>query len=163
MPVEPLLNRRWGFDTNCFVCDPRNARGLQVPFFHDTERGVVLADFTLPADFSGAPSFVHGGATLALIDEGMSWATIALCEKFAFTKQTAATFDWPVRVGRPYRLEVRVAEADDRVIITEAIVLDAKSRQCVTARAEMAVLSEALAADAIGSELTDEERKFLRG
>ncbi len=163
MSVEPLLNRRWGFDTNCFVCDPGNVRGLKVPFFHDTSRGVVFAEFSLPADFSGAPSYVHGGATLALIDEGMSWATIALQEKFAFTRQTSATFDWPVRVGRPYRLEVRVADADDRVITTEAEVLDAKGRPCVTARAEMVVLTEAQAVDAIGSELTDEEARFLRG
>ena len=162
MPVERLENSRWGFGTNCFVCEPANVRGMQVPFSHDTDRGVVFADFTLGPEFSGAPTFVHGGATLALVDEGMSWATIALSEKFAFTKETSATFDWPVRVDRPYRLEVRVVEEDERRIVTEAVVLDAKQRPCVTARAEMAVLSPAQAVDAIGVEPGEGEERYLR-
>ena len=162
MAIERLENSRWGFGSNCFVCEPSNARGMQVPFSHDTDRGVVLADFTLGSEFSGAPTYVHGGATLALIDEGMSWATIALSEKFAFTKETSATFDWPVRVDRPYRLEVRVVDEDERRIVTEAVVLDAKQRPCVTARAEMSVLSPAQAVDAIGVEPGDDERRYLR-
>ncbi len=162
MPVEPLLNRRWGFDTNCFVCDEANPRGLRVPFFHDTDSAVVFADFTLPAEFSGAPSYVHGGVTLALIDEGMSWATIAISQKFAFTKHTETEFEWPVRVGRPYRVEVRVTDENERSITTDAVVLDAKGRSCVTGRAEMAVLSEAQAVDAIGAPLDDDDARFLR-
>jgi hypothetical protein len=55
MPVERLENSRWGFGSNCFVCEPANARGMQVPFSHDTDRGVVFADFTLGPEFSGAP------------------------------------------------------------------------------------------------------------
>ena len=135
---------------------------MQVPFSHDTDHGVVVADFTLGTEFSGAPTYVNGGATLALIDEGMSWATIALSEKFAFTKETNATFDWPVRVDRPYRLEVRVVDEDDRRILTEAVVLDAKQRPCVTARAEMSVLSPAQAVDAIGVEPGEDEQRYLR-
>src|SRR2546430_2937123 len=80
MAVERLDNSRWGFGSNCFVCEPGNARGMQVPFSHDTDRGVVFAEFTLGAEYSGAPTYLHGGATLALMDEGMSWATIALSE-----------------------------------------------------------------------------------
>ena len=162
MPVERLDNSRWGFGSSCFVCDPANARGIQVPFSHDTDRGVVFADFTLGPEFSGAPTYVHGGATLALMDEGMSWATIALSKKFAFTKETSATFDWPVRVDRSYRLEVRVVDEDERRILTEAVVLDAKQRPCVTARAEMAVLSEAQAVDALGLEPGEDEQQYLR-
>jgi acyl-coenzyme A thioesterase PaaI-like protein len=162
VPVERLENSRWGFGSSCFVCEPSNARGMQVPFSHDTDGGVVFAEFTLGAEFSGAPTYVHGGATLALIDEGMSWATIALSEKFAFTRATQATFDWPVRVDRPYRLEVRVVDEDERRIVTEAVVLDAKRRPCVTARAEMAVLSSAQAVDALGFEPGADEARYLR-
>ena len=162
MPVERLENSRWSFGSNCFVCEPSNRRGMQVPFSHDTDRGIVLADFTLGDEFSGAPTYVHGGAILALIDEGMSWATIALSEKFAFTKEMSARFDWPVRVDRPYRLEVRVADEDEQRIVTEAVVLDAKQRPCVTARAEMSVLSPAQAVDAIGAEPGEDEQRYLR-
>ncbi|HKA94546.1 MAG TPA: PaaI family thioesterase [Acidimicrobiia bacterium] len=162
MAIERLENSRWGFGSNCFVCEPSNARGMQVPFSHDGDRALVFADFTLGSEFSGAPTYVHGGATLALIDEGMSWATIALSEKFAFTKETSATFDWPVRVDRPYRLEVHIVDEDERRIVTEAVVVDAKQRPCVTARAEMSVLSPAQAVDAIGAEPGEDDRRYLR-
>jgi acyl-coenzyme A thioesterase PaaI-like protein len=160
--IERLENSRWGFGSNCFVCEPGNPRGMQVPFSHDSDRGIVFAEFTLGTEFSGAPTYVHGGATLALVDEGMSWATIALSKKFAFTTETTATFEWPVRVDRAYRLEVRVVEENERRILTEAVVLDAKQRPCVTARAEMAVLSAAQAVDALGVEPGEDEEKYLR-
>ena len=41
MPVERLENSRWGFGSNCFVCEPANSRGMQIPFSHDTDRGVT--------------------------------------------------------------------------------------------------------------------------
>ena len=162
MAVERLDASRFGFGSRCFVCDTDNPRGLQVPFFHDTDANVVYAEFELPAEFCGAPNLVHGGATLALIDEGMSWATIAVAERFAFTKETSARFDWPIRLERAYRLEVRVTDADATRIHTKAVVLDAKSRACVTATAVMAVLDVAQAVDATGTEVADEHRKYVR-
>jgi hypothetical protein len=63
-----LHNEDWGFETNCFVCEPRNDQGLRIPFFHDTELDVVFADFELSNVFSGAPTLVHGGVTLAVLD-----------------------------------------------------------------------------------------------
>jgi uncharacterized protein (TIGR00369 family) len=162
MTVEALTGERFGFDSSCFVCNPSNPRGLQVPFFHDTDGGFVFAEFDLDEHFSGAPAFVHGGATLALIDEGMSWATIAIGGKFAFTKETSATFVYPVRLGRRYRLEARIAEQDAREIVTDATVLDAKSRPCVTARATMAVLDVGQAADAIGTTPTGDDTGYVR-
>lgn len=162
MPLEPLDASRFGFDSSCFVCNPENPRGLQVPFFHDTDRDLVVAMFELPGDFSGAPTYVHGGATLALLDEGMAWATIALGGKFAVTQETTARFDWPVRIGRPYRLEARVLASDDRRIETEAVVLDVKGRGCVTATATMVVLDLDRASDAVGTEVTGEDAKFVR-
>ena len=162
MGVERLDASSFGFDSRCFVCDTENDRGLQVPFFHDTDNDVVFAEFELPPAFSGAPTLVHGGATLALIDEGMSWATIAIAERFAFTKETSARFDWPIRLERAYRLEVRIAEADATRIYTAAVVLDAKARTCATATAVMAVLDIGQIADATGAEITDEHRKYAR-
>ncbi len=162
MAAEPLDAARFGFDSQCFVCDTTNTRGLQVPFFLDTEADVVFAEFTLPAEFSGAPTLVHGGATLALIDEAMSWATIAIEERFAFTKETSARFDWPIRLDVPDRLEARITDADHTRIRTEAVVLDAKSRARVTATASMAVLDVGQAVDATGPTVSDEHRKYVR-
>ncbi len=162
MTIERLDATRFGFDSRCFVCDPTNARGLQVPFFHDTDAEVVFAEFELPVEFSGAPTLVHGGATLALMDEAMAWATIALGGKFAFTKETSARFDWPVRLGRPYRIEARITTADARRFETEAVVLDAKGRACVRATAGMAILDLDQASDAIGTTPTGDDTGYVR-
>jgi hypothetical protein len=92
----------------------------------------------------------------------MSWATIALAGKFAYTGDTSARFEWPVRLGRPYRVEARLAGGDDRRILTEAVVLDAKRRPCVHASATMMVLDAAQAADAVGHTLEGRDTSYLR-
>jgi acyl-coenzyme A thioesterase PaaI-like protein len=105
---------------------------------------------------------VHGGVTLALIDEAMSWATIALGGKFAYTGETSARFDWPVRLGRSYRVEARLVDRADRRMTTEAAVLDGKRRPCVTASATMVVLDLDEAADAVGTDLAEGDTKYTR-
>ena len=145
MSVERLDASRFGFDSRCFVCDGANPRGLQVPFFEDTDAGVVFADFELPAEFSGAPTLVHGGVTLALIDEAMSWATIALAGTFAYTGETTTRFEWPVRLGRPYRVEARVVDQTERRISAAATVLDAEQ-----------------GARAIGQPVTGDDASYVR-
>jgi uncharacterized protein (TIGR00369 family) len=162
MATQRLEASRFGFESRCFVCDPTNQRGLRIPFFEDPDAELVFADFELTEEFSGAPTLVHGGVTLALVDEAMSWATIALAGKFAYTGEIAARFEWPVRLGRPYRVEARVIAQDDRRITVEAVVLDAKRRGCVTATADMVVLDLEQAAEAIGRDVTGDETKYVR-
>jgi acyl-coenzyme A thioesterase PaaI-like protein len=162
MAIERLDASKFGFPSRCFVCDGSNPRGLQVPFFVDADAELVFADFELGEEFSGAPTLVHGGVTLALIDEAMSWATIALAGKFAYTGDLAARFTWPVRLGRPYRVESRIVVGDDRRITVEAVVLDAKRRGCVSATATMVVLDLSQATEAIGTDVTGDDTKYVR-
>jgi uncharacterized protein (TIGR00369 family) len=162
MVIERLTNERWGFRSNCFVCEPTNTRGMQVPFFHDTDAGLVFADLDLTDDFSGAPTYVHGGVTLALMDEAMAWAAIALGGKFAVTHETRATFDWPVRVGRPYRLEARLTAQSDERFEADAVVRDAQGRPCVTGSCTLVVLGAAQARDAIGEDPDGDAAGFVR-
>ncbi len=104
MTLVRLLNENWGFDSNCFVCETKNPTGLRIPFHHDTDTDQVVADFNLGNEFSGAPSYVHGGVSLSILDEAQAWATIAVGGKFAVTSTTSTTFDLPVLVGRDYRV-----------------------------------------------------------
>jgi acyl-coenzyme A thioesterase PaaI-like protein len=157
-----LHNETWGFDSNCFVCEPRNQLGLRIPFHHDDERDIVVAEFTLDNTFSGAPTFVHGGLSLAILDEAQSWATIAVAKKFAVTGETTSRFHRPVRLDKTYRVEARVDGRSEEKLRTSASILDHKDRVCVESEATFIVLSEAVAADAIGAPLTEEETKYLR-
>src|SRR5207253_770871 len=65
--VVPLDNASWGFESNCFVCEHRNERGLRIPFEHDEGAALVRGRFRLGSAFSGAPQYIHGGVLLTVL------------------------------------------------------------------------------------------------
>lgn len=151
MARRPLDNASFGFESNCFVCDPANPHGLQIPFFHDDEAGVVTAEFRLGPERSGAPHYVHGGVLLAILDEAMAWAAIALGGRFAVVQSTATTFDRPVRIDEPHRVEASIHERTDASVTARAFIADAGEHRCAEARARLVVMSTASAGSAIGA------------
>ena len=162
MARHRLHNETWGFDSNCFVCEPRNRAGLRIPFHHDDETDTVLAQFTLDDAFSGALSYVHGGVTLAILDEVQAWATIAVGGKFAVTSETTTRFHRPVTVGRTFSVEGRVTAQTDELIHTAAEVRNDRGKVCAETTAVFTVLSPATAVKAIGAELEAIDREYLR-
>ena len=161
--MERLDNRRWGLESNCFVCEERNPGGLGVPFFADHDRQVVTARFTLDDRFSGAPTYVHGGVVLAILDEAMAWATIALAGCFAVTKETSTRFRAPVMVGQPYEVRARVDADDASQLDCRAEVIDGTGAVCAEATATFVALGPAQALEAAGAEVPDGAREFIRG
>lgn len=162
MALIRLHNETWGFDSNCFVCEPKNQLGLRIPFHHDDERDIVVAEFTLDNTFSGAPSLVHGGVSLAILDEAQSWATIAVAKKFAVTGETTSRFHRAVRLDKTYRVEAKVDDRGNEKLRTSATILDHKDRVCVESEATFIIFSEAIAAEAIGVPLSEADSKYLR-
>lgn len=162
MALRRLHNETWGFETNCFVCEPKNPTGLQLPFLHDDERDLVITEFALGAGYSGAPNLVHGGVTLAILDEAQSWATIAIGGKFAVTTQTTSRFHAPIRLGKRYRVEARVTDQQADTIATGATIVDERGKLRVESEAVFAVLTDAVAASAIGAELNENDRTYLK-
>lgn len=162
MTLHRLHNEDWGFETNCFVCEPTNQAGLQIPFFHDDERSVVAAEFELSAIYSGAPTLVHGGVTLALLDEAMAWACIAVGKQWAVTTETTTKFHRSVRVGSLYRVEARVVDHVEGVMRTAATVVDRRGELRVEATACFATVGEAHAARLIGGDPGSQNRTFVK-
>ncbi len=161
LALHPLHNTAFGFPSECFACDPDNPVGLRLSFVHDDEADVVTADFTLGPAYSGAPRFVHGGLLLAILDEAMAWAAIALAERFAVVQSTATTFDRPVRIDEPHRVEASVSDRTDTAVTARASVADAGGRICAEARARLVVMSSAAAGAAIGP-VTGADIRYLR-
>ncbi len=163
--MHALTNDRWGFESNCFVCEPRNDAGLRIPFFHDEESDTVTATFSLDDRFSGAPSYVHGGVLLAVLDEAMAWATIAVAHRWAVTGETTTRFENPARVGRTYQVTARLAAATtDRAstIATTAEITDEEGLRCATSTATFVVLGEAQVADAVGVDVGEVQEGLVR-
>lgn len=161
MARRTLDNAAWGFESSCFVCEPGNERGLRIPFSYDDESRIVSAEFCLGRQFSGTPRYVHGGVVLAVLDEAMAWAAIAVAGKFAVVRETSSTFSHPVRVGQSHRVEAVVDAHDNKAVAARAEVVDADGRRCVESSAWLVVLSEAGAQSAIG-EVTGSDVTYLR-
>jgi acyl-coenzyme A thioesterase PaaI-like protein len=161
VPDRALDNAAWGFASSCFVCDQANPRGLRVAFRHDTDRDVVWAEMTFGPDLSGAPRYVHGGVVLAVLDEAMAWAAIAVAGRFAVVQHTATTFDRPMKLEAPHRVEAVVVGSDDRTVTVKAHLSDLDERVCARAHARLAVLSDATALSAIG-EVKGDDVHYLR-
>jgi acyl-coenzyme A thioesterase PaaI-like protein len=161
--MERLDNSRWGLESNCFVCEEKNPGGLGLPFFADRDQRVVTASFTLDDRFSGAPTYVHGGVVLAILDEAMAWATIALAGCFAVTKETATRFKAPVMVGQGYEVRARIIGDDGTELGCRAEVIDGDGESCAEASATFVALGPAQAVEAAGGEMPEGARAFVRG
>lgn len=158
-----LTNDRWGFESNCFVCEPRNPFGLQIPFQHDVAGARVVAEFALDEHFSGAPSYVHGGVLLAILDEAMAWATIAIFEKFAVTSRTTSRFERPVGLHRDHCVTAWIVESAGRAIEVAAEVSRPDGTRCVVSDATFVVLDLDQATDAAGAELDTTATTYVEG
>jgi len=145
-----LHNDDLGYETNCFVCEANNTSGLQIPFFHDTVRNLVTADFSLSAAYSGAPTMLHGGVSLAVLDEAMAWACIAIARQWAVTSETAAKFHRAVYVDAPHVVEAEIVERTDADIVTIGRIVNAKGAVRVESRATFTALGEAQLKHAVG-------------
>lgn len=165
MTRHRLDNARWGFESNCFVCEPSNQVGLRIPFFHDDEADVVEAEFRLGPAFSGAPTYVHGGLVLAILDEAMAWAAIAVAGAMAVTRSTNAAFLRPVRVDRDYRVVARVEEKtpEGHLALAAEVAPVSGGDPCTRANAEFVALSAEQAAAALGQEATGDDAGFVKG
>jgi uncharacterized protein (TIGR00369 family) len=161
MTRERLSNERWGFASNCFVCEPTNSAGLRQAFFHETDAQLVVADIELGPEHSGAPAYVHGGVQLALLDEAMAWAAIAIAERFAVTATFRSEFHHPIRVGKRYQLEAAIANGSDSTLEATARIVDEQGRLRTSASATLVVLSAARAVDA-GAPADASTHGFLR-
>ncbi|MGH9128596.1 MAG: PaaI family thioesterase [Acidimicrobiales bacterium] len=170
MTLHRLDNSRWGFASNCFVCEASNPAGLRISFVHDDEAEVVTARLCLGDAFSGAPSYVHGGVVLAVMDEAMAWAAIAIAHTWALTRETTATFMRPVLVDQPHTVVARLEErGEDGTLALSAEVFRAASpesggeaERCAEARATFVALSAGAARAAVGEAPGPDHGSYLR-
>lgn len=145
-----LHNDDLGYETNCFVCEQTNEAGLRIPFFHDLDRDLVTAEFMLSDAFSGAPTMLHGGVTLAVLDEAMAWACIAIGRQWAVTSETSTRFHRAIYVDKPHVVEAEIVEQTDSEIMTAARILNLKGVVRAESTATFTALGEAQLKRAVG-------------
>ncbi len=160
MTAKRLTNDQWGLDTNCFVCEARNDSGLQLEIWVDEDEGMVWTDFSLGRAHSGVPTLVHGGLSLAILDEVQAWAVIALQHRWALTVETSARFKHGVRLDTTYRAVAQITGTDGDQITTRGRIETKKGLVCVDSSAVFQQIGEAVAEGLVGTELSDGHRGY---
>lgn len=160
--VRRLTNDNWGLESNCFVCEARNRSGLRLEIYADDDRQVVEAEIRMGDEYSGAPAVVHGGISLAILDEVQAWAVIALGQQWAVTTETTARFLLPVWVDHPYRASARLTGHDQDRFTTIGQIVDPDGEICIESTSVFTAIGEATATAIAGAEVGDQHRHFLR-
>ena len=150
MSRRPLTNA-FAFETRCFVCDQDNEGGLRQRFFLDDELNRVVAEFVPSADHSGAPNYAHGGVTMAVLDEAMAWAIIAMKERFGLTRKAEVEFIRPVPIGVAHEVQAWVESFEGRSLMARAELRNPEGKLCIAARASYIVLTVEEAESALGA------------
>jgi acyl-coenzyme A thioesterase PaaI-like protein len=146
-----LLMNTFSFESRCFVCDEANTGGMRQQFYLDEDAGRVVAEFAPTADHSGAPNYAHGGASMAVLDDAMAWAVIALKERFGLTHRVEVEFLRPVRVGVAHSVEAWVESEDGRSMTARGELRSPSGKVCVSATARYTVMTLQEAEQAIGA------------
>ena len=115
----------------CFVCGEENPNGLRVRSCVEGER-IVLLYTTRDSDL-GYRHLVHGGISMTLLDEVMTWAAILTLRKASVAAELTVRLKQPVTAGQSLRVEGWVAGTKSRMILAEGQILDDRQRVLATA------------------------------
>lgn len=96
---------------SCFVCGDENPAGMRLAW-HERDGGVV-SEFSLGIAYQGPPRHVHGGATAAVLDEGMGKAVWLSGMQVVLATMTV-DYRKPVTLGTPLRVECVVERVEGR-------------------------------------------------
>ncbi|MEI7435310.1 MAG: PaaI family thioesterase [bacterium] len=104
----------------CFVCGESNPHGLRQ---HSRIEGEwIVMDYTPREADLGYKSTVHGGITMTILDEVMTWAAIVAAHRGCVTAEITVRLRTPIVVGEALRFAGRVASAKRLLLRTEAQV-----------------------------------------
>ncbi len=102
---------------SCFVCGQDNPHGLQLK--SRVENGQVVLTYTPRERDLGWRRIVHGGISITLLDEVMTWAAILAARRACVAAEVNTRLKEPIRVGQTLRVTGWVTRATSRLILTE--------------------------------------------
>lgn len=103
---------------SCFVCGEANRRGLRLKSRIENQK--VVLDYTTRQTDLGWRSAVHGGLTMTLLDEVMTWAAMIDAGMACVSAEMTTRMKHPVQVDQKLRVEGRVTANRRKVIMTES-------------------------------------------
>jgi acyl-coenzyme A thioesterase PaaI-like protein len=100
-------------DNNCFGCGGGNPMGLQLTFHGEPDKQTAWTEFQPPEFLAGAIDMMHGGFISLLLDE-VSSKVLSMQGKRGVTRSLEVSFDKPVPLNEPIRLEAELVLHEGR-------------------------------------------------
>jgi uncharacterized protein (TIGR00369 family) len=116
---------------SCFVCGEGNERGLRLRSRIEDHK--VVLDYTTRQSDLGWRSAVHGGLTMTLLDEVMTWAAMIDAGMACVSAEMTTRMKKPVKVRQHLRVEGWVTENRRKVVMTEGRMVDDQGTVLATA------------------------------
>jgi len=116
----------------CFVCGSENPHSMGLTLWVDDD-GVLTSEFTLNDAQQGPPSYAHGGASAAILDEAMGLAVWAAGLKVAAVN-LEISYQKPLPLHRPLKVEARIAQKDERKVFSSGEIQLADGTTAVSGR-----------------------------
>ena len=116
----------------CFVCGTQNPQSLGVTWYLN-EKGEICADMIFTLSQQGPPSYVHGGASAAVLDEAMG-AAVWRAGYSVVAVNLEINYKKPIPLGENIKITARVAEVKPRKILTTSEICLADGSLAVTGR-----------------------------
>lgn len=108
---------------SCFGCGADNPVGLKLTFHGDPEKGTAWTEFLPPHFLEGGANMMHGGFIALLLDE-VSSKVLSMQGKRGVTRNIEVSFEKPVNLSRPIRLEAKLIDHDGRKHFIDAKILN---------------------------------------
>jgi uncharacterized protein (TIGR00369 family) len=124
---------------SCFVCGEENPHGLHLK--SRLEDGLVVLDFVPREADVGWRHTVHGGITMALLDEVMTWASIVALQCACVAAEITTRLKKPMLPARRFRVEGRVVKANARLALAEGEIRDEGNEVCAVASGKYVAMS----------------------
>lgn len=124
---------------SCFVCGQDNPHGLKLRARREGDR--VVLDHEVRFEDSGWKGVMHGGLTMTLMDEVMTWAAILRSGTGCVSAEFTARLRKPIRAAERLRVEGWAGELRRRVMVVEGRVLSASGEVLSEATGKYVTLS----------------------
>ena len=126
----------------CFGCGADNPMGLQLTFHGDPDKGTAWTEFRPPDFLAGAIEMMHGGFISLLLDE-VSSKVLSVLGKRGVTRALEVSFDKPVPLGAPIRLEAELISHERRKHFIHGRILNSRGEVLAKSEALFLVFSQA--------------------
>jgi len=129
-------------EPNCFGCSTKNPFGLKMDFYTNRSVDVVVSWFSVPTNYCGWGTLVHGGIISTMLDEAMGWGALVILGKLVLSRSITIEFKRPVPADTEIRIEAGVKDVTgERKGVMQGSIYGSNDVLCARASSEVSLFT----------------------